>query len=110
MGEQTSLSRATQNVVYNLTGNELGLTARFVRNLCEPISEALSVTHFHQVMFGDINSICLITREAPTLVMVKLVDLEQPNRETTILIPVEELGELRRPVGKKGWTDERKLT
>lgn len=60
---------------FDLTGNELGLTARFVRDLCDPVSEALSVIH-RQVMFGDIHSIHSRTWETPSLVMVKLVNSE----------------------------------
>lgn len=113
-----------------LTANEPGLTARFVRNLCDPVSEALSVTHLRQVMFGDIHSVRKTTEEIPDLVMVKVVDPEQPSRQTTVLVlvgemktwwtfelelfpvssPAEELAELERPVGKEKWTDESKLT
>lgn len=120
----------SRNAERYLTGNELGLTTRFVRNLCDPVSEALSVTHLRQVMFGDIHSIRTTTMEIPDLVMVKLVNPEQPNRETTTLVlvgemktwwtfeleqfpvssPAEELGELERPVGKRERTDESKLT
>lgn len=57
-----------------LTGNELGLTTRFARNLCDPVSEALSVTNMRDIMFGDIHSVRKTTMEIPDLVMVKLVE------------------------------------
>lgn len=110
----------SRNGEHYLTGSEPGLTARFVRNLCDPVSEALSVTHLHDIMFGDIHSVRRTTTEIPDLVMVKLVNPEQPNRATTTLVlvgemktwwtlelelfpvssPVEELAELERPVGQ----------
>ena len=113
-----------------LTGNELGLTTRFARNLCDPVSEALSVTNMRDIMFGDIHSVRKTTMEIPDLVMVKLVNPEQPNRETTILVlvgdmktywtlelelypvtsRVEELTELERPVGKRNGLMKNKLT
>ena len=115
-----------------LTGNKLGLTARFVRNLCDPVSEALSVTHLHQFMFGDINSVRPATTDIPDLVILKVVDPEHPDSRTstleivgelktswtfeleafpvTVTSSIEDLGELERPVGKIESTDECKLT
>jgi len=97
---QVSLIESRNGERY-LTGNEPGLTTRFVRNLCDPVSEALSVTHLRQVMFGDVYSIRKTTMEIPDLVMVKLVNPEQPNRETTILVLVGEM--------KTWWTLELEL-
>lgn len=48
---QVSLIESRNGERY-LTGNEPGLTTRFVRNLCDPVSEALSVTHLRQVMLA----------------------------------------------------------
>lgn len=116
----------SRNGEHYLTGNEPGLTTRFVRNLCDPVSEALSVTHLRQIMFGDIHSVRKTTMEIPDLVMVEVVNPEQPNRETTVLVlfgemktwrtfelelfpvssPAEDLAELERPVGKRKWSDK----
>lgn len=40
-----------------IVGNELGLTARFVGNVCVPVAKALSVTSRHGLTFGDIQFI-----------------------------------------------------
>ena len=80
------------------------------------------MTHLRQFMFGDIHSVRSATTDIPDLVMVMLVDPEQPDRQTstleivgemksswtfeleefpvTITSSIEDLGELDRPVGK----------
>lgn len=37
-----------------LVGNETGMSSRFVRNVCDPVSSALSTTHIGPVFFGDV--------------------------------------------------------
>lgn len=74
-----------------LTGNELGRTTRSARNLCDPVSEALSVTNMRDIVFGDIHPVRKTTMEIPDPVIVKLVSLKQPSRETTVLVLVVKL-------------------
>jgi hypothetical protein len=40
-----------------LVGNEIGLTARFVRHVCDPVAKALSVTSLQGLIFADIQSV-----------------------------------------------------
>jgi hypothetical protein len=40
-----------------LVGNEIGLTARFVRHVCDPVAKALSVTSLQGLIFADFQSV-----------------------------------------------------
>ena len=40
-----------------IVANELGVTSRFIKNICDSVSSALSVTRLRDVFFGDIQSV-----------------------------------------------------
>lgn len=72
-------------------GSELGLTARFVRNLCDPVAKALTpLPHMDKLIFADIQSIAPIDNVIPD-VRLGLV-AESANVSNVIMV-----GELETP-------------
>ncbi|PGG96352.1 hypothetical protein AJ79_09625 [Helicocarpus griseus UAMH5409] len=53
---QVSLTDSSEGELYAVA-NELGLTGRIQKNLCDPVAKALSVTDFSFIRFGDIQTV-----------------------------------------------------
>ncbi|OQE16084.1 hypothetical protein PENFLA_c029G03807 [Penicillium flavigenum] len=50
-----------------VVGSELGLSARFVRNLCDPVTEALRPLSQNSIRFGDIQALIPTARAVPDI-------------------------------------------
>lgn len=74
-----------------IVGNETGLTSRFVRNVCDPVAKALSVTDMNGIMFGDIQSVKPRTNFLPDIVIISSPTPHRPTTETNQLVAVGEM-------------------
>lgn len=62
-----------------VVANKLGLTARFIQNVCEPINKALSVAGFPSLRFGDVQAVAASDPLFPDAVMLQINSLGQGN-------------------------------
>lgn len=81
---EVSLTDSAEGEKY-VVGNELGLTARFVANVCDPVAKALSVTSEGHVRFGDIQAVKLGPTSFPGVTLLGL------GSENTSLLALVEL-------------------
>jgi hypothetical protein len=70
-------------------GNELGLTARFVRNVGEAVNRALSVSDVSNLRFGDVHLVALADTKFPGVVLLGIASPIPGARGN--LVAVEEL-------------------
>lgn len=87
---QVSLLDSCKGEQY-LNGNKPGLTAQFIRNLCDLVTEVLVVTSFRGLMLGDIHAVGPSCWEVPDVMLVQLEDPTQPDRGTTTLVTSGEI-------------------
>lgn len=85
-----SISDSSEPERYTV-GNETGLMARFIRNVCDPVVKALSVTTANGIMFGDIQSVKPLTGFLPDLAIIDSPTPDHPTTDTSRLIAVGEL-------------------
>lgn len=87
---EVSLSDSVGNERF-LVGCELGLTTRFVRNVCDPVAKALSVTSLSDTIFGDIYAVEASPTTIPDVVLLNVPNPDSPTPGTARLICVGEL-------------------
>lgn len=68
-----------------LVGCELGLTTRFVRNICDPVAETLSATRLSNVTFGDIHAVKPAPNCIPDVVLLEASNPRSPTRAERLL-------------------------
>lgn len=64
---------------------ELGLTTRFVRNVCDPVAEALSATKLSNATFGDIHAVKPAPNCIPDVVLLEVSNPRSPTRAGRLL-------------------------
>jgi hypothetical protein len=74
-----------------VVGNELGLTARFIRNVCDPVTKAFSVSSLSNLRFGDIHSVKLQPASFPDVIVLGFTNALAPVRQEGHLLVVGEL-------------------
>jgi hypothetical protein len=74
-----------------VVGNELGLTSRFNRNVCDVVTKALSVSTLSHARFGDIQSVEPNTTLFPDVVALTFTNPQSPVRPEGHLLAAGEL-------------------
>lgn len=87
---QVSLSDSAEGEKY-MVGNELGLTGRFAKNVCDPVTKALSVTRLRNLFFGDIQCVRLNPTLIPDVVLLSTENPGLPRRDNTAAIATGEI-------------------
>ncbi|KAL4779635.1 hypothetical protein BJX76DRAFT_340249 [Aspergillus varians] len=74
-----------------IVANELGLTGRFVKNVCDPVTKALSVTELSNLGFGDVHSIEYVTAHIPDVIVLRRSNVQNLTREDLSITAVGEI-------------------
>jgi hypothetical protein len=84
-----SLTDAVEGDSYYV-GSELGLTTRFARHICDPVSKAMSVTNV-PLRFGDLQALRPNPTSIPDVTLAIFQHGTPPSAETATLIAAGEL-------------------
>ncbi|KAL4782349.1 hypothetical protein BJX76DRAFT_292860 [Aspergillus varians] len=74
-----------------MVGNERGMTTRFVKNVCDPVGKALSITRLSSMVFGDIHSATLNPPSIPDVTILRRSAIPAIHREDLSIVAIGEL-------------------